>query len=150
MRWALPIVSVVLGTWPAVMASPPRARPVLAGCGPVLKPGAPLPTGAKLIGRLPVGGLPLISAEMTNDAPQAANPEKGLSEIEPDDGLATATVTVFDKSDPRPLSVACGYGVRKTPPFAQAFLIIPIPDRASGECRFSAVRASQVMVCTSR
>ena len=134
-------------------ATPPRASSagprVIARCGPVLKLGTALPAGAKLYGHLPAAGAPLYRAAITNDAPATADPIKGLNEVEPDDSSAKAAVFMFSPEDPHPLSVACSYGATKSPPFAQAFLLIPIPDKARGQCRLADGPTSRSMVCTA-
>lgn len=145
------IGSPLTGPSHVVAAQQPAAVRVFVRCSPMLKPGVALPTGSKLFGRLPSVGAPLYEASMINDAPATVDPMKGLDDLEIDEGGGGKTITTsFATDDPRPLSVACRYGAKKTPPFAQAILFIPIPDRVRGQCRFDNAHFPHTMVCTGR
>lgn len=139
----LAIVAALGTVAPGAIAAVPAAGRVIAQCPLMLKPGMPLPAGAKLFGRLPAGGARVGTTGMTNDAPATARPaERPLNEIEPDDQSGIG----FDRRDPRPLSVFCRYGKPKPPLEGDAVLLAPIAAGLSGRCRF----ARQTLICTAR
>ena len=123
----------------------------VACCLPVMKPGMPLPAGAKLFGRLPPNGAPLVDAYLTEAVTTTKDPATDLNDMDREPESSGKTIiSSFKAGDPRTRSLMCRYGQANNDLMAQAILLIPMPDRARGQCRFDNASFPHTMVCTGR